>query len=117
MGDPMEKAKSRIRERNLYLWVEEELASMAMSTGRTPNDVRISMFYTPPNFRCRGYTTACVAQLSAELLARGMKLCFLYTDLSNSTSNSIYQRIGYHSVFDIRDIDFDPNAKMERHIR
>ena len=117
MGDPMEKAKSRIRERNLYLWVDEELASMAMSTGRTPNGVRISMFYTPPNFRGRGYTTACVAQLSAELLARGMKLCFLYTDLSNSTSNSIYQRIGYQSVFDIRDIDFDPNAKMERHIR
>ena len=108
MGDPMAMAESKIRERTQYLWVDEEPASMAGWTGGTPNGVRISLVYTPPELRGRGYATACVSRLSAELLARGFKLCFLYTDLSNPTSNSIYQRIGYRPVCDVCDIDFGP---------
>ena len=29
------------------------------------------------------------------------RFCFLFTDLANPTSNSIYQRIGYRAVTDI----------------
>jgi predicted GNAT family acetyltransferase len=34
------------------------------------------------------------------ILDRGRRFCFLFTDLANPTSNSIYQQIGYRPVAD-----------------
>ena len=56
--------------------------------------------YTPPEFRRRGYATACVAALNQQQLDAGRQFCALYTDLANPTSNSIYQKIGYVPVTD-----------------
>jgi len=39
-----------------------------------------------------------VADLSQWLLGQGYRSCFLYTDLSNPTSNHIYEAIGYRQV-------------------
>jgi hypothetical protein len=36
------------------------------------------------------------------LLDSGRKFCFLYTDVTNPTSNHIYQEIGYRPVADLR---------------
>lgn len=52
------------------------------------------------NICIKQYATECVAKLSKLLLKEGNKYCFLFTDLSNPTSNSIYQKIGYHPVID-----------------
>jgi predicted GNAT family acetyltransferase len=48
-----------------------------------------------------------VAELSARLLREGRAFCFLYTDLSNPTSNRIYERIGYSRVCESGEIVFD----------
>jgi GNAT superfamily N-acetyltransferase len=68
--------------------------------GRTPNGIRVGPVYTPPDLRGRGYASAVTAALTQRLLDSGRRFCFLYTDLANPTSNSIYQRIGYHAVAD-----------------
>jgi len=44
--------------------------------------------------------SALVAAVSQISLDSGKKFCILYTDLSNPTSNSIYQKIGYKPVCD-----------------
>jgi predicted GNAT family acetyltransferase len=80
---------------------------MAAWIGSPPNGVRITLVYTPPSFRGRGYASACVAALSASLLASGRKFCFLFTDLANPTSNSIYQKLGYRPVCDMREYCFE----------
>ena len=67
----------------------------------------IGMVYTPPYFRGKGYASACVAKLSQVALNRGFSKCVLYTDLTNPTSNSIYQRIGYKPVCDSVEIKFE----------
>ena len=74
--------------------------SMAGFGGRTPNGVRIGPVYTPPELRGRGYASALTAALTQRLLDGGLRFCFLFTDLANPTSNSIYQRIGYEPVSD-----------------
>ena len=76
--------------------------------GITPNGIRINTVYTPPEYRQNGYATACVAAISQKLLDRGYKYCFLYTDLSNPTSNSIYRKIGYKLMCDITNYSFLP---------
>ena len=73
---------------------------MAAWSGKTPNGVRVNLVYTPPSLRSRGYATTCVGALTRRLLEQGNRFCFLFTDLANPTSNSIYQQLGYRPVSD-----------------
>jgi predicted GNAT family acetyltransferase len=91
-----------------YLWEDGEPVSLVGCGGRTPNGIRIGPVYTPPSLRCRGYASACVAAVSQLLLDEGRTYCFLFTDLSNPTSNHIYQQIGYQPVIDMDQYAFEP---------
>lgn len=84
----------------LVIWDDEGPVSLAGFGGRTPNGIRVGPVYTPPALRARGYASALTAALTQRLLDFGRRFCFLYTDLANPTSNSIYQRIGYRAVGD-----------------
>ncbi|HEV7679800.1 MAG TPA: GNAT family N-acetyltransferase [Candidatus Dormibacteraeota bacterium] len=66
--------------------------------GMTPTGVRIGPVYTPVAFRRHGYGTALTAALTRDLLARGRRSVFLFTDAANPTSNSIDGAIGYRRV-------------------
>jgi predicted GNAT family acetyltransferase len=97
-------AEERITRGELFLWDDHGIpCSMAAWSGSTPNGVRIGYVYTPPRLRGRGYASACVAQASQRALDLGFRFCFLFTDLNNPTSNSIYQQIGYERVSDVVD--------------
>ena len=71
---------------------------MAKKTRPTRNGIAISMVYTPPEFRNRGYATSCVSASSKNLLEDGFKFCTLFTDANNPTSNKIYEEIGFREV-------------------
>ena len=90
----------RIAAGEVYLWCDPEPRTMAASARPTRRAVAVNGVYTPPEWRRRGYATACVAELSGRLLERGFEFCVLYTDLENPTSNAIYTRIGYRPVRD-----------------
>jgi predicted GNAT family acetyltransferase len=91
----------------LVFWEESEPVSLAGFGGRTPNGIRVGPVYTPPEQRRRGYGSALTAALTQQLLDRGRRFCFLFTDLANPTSNNIYQRIGYRPVSDVDQWAFD----------
>jgi RimJ/RimL family protein N-acetyltransferase len=83
----------------LWVWeVDGRVVSMSGYGGPTPNGARIGPVYTPPDLRGHGFATALVAAQTRWLLDHGRRFCFLFTDLSNPTSNSIYERIGYRKV-------------------
>jgi len=85
----------------IVLWLDgDEPVSFSAHGGLTPNGIRIGPVYTPPELRRRGYASALVAEQTRMLLDGGRTFCFLFTDLANPTSNSIYQRIGYEAVSD-----------------
>ncbi len=93
--------------RGIALWERAgRPVSLAGYSGPTPNGIRIGPVYTPPEHRGRRYGSAVTAGVSQLQLDRGRRLCFLYTDLANPTSNAIYMRIGYEPVCDSREISF-----------
>jgi uncharacterized protein len=100
------RARLESETRGLFLWQDQVPVAMAGYSGSTPNGMRVGPVYTPPGFRRRGYGTAATAALSQLLLDRGRRYCFLFTDLSNPTSNSIYQRIGYQPIVDVDEYRF-----------
>jgi predicted GNAT family acetyltransferase len=101
-GDARRSVEARLSdpERALYLWEDGLPVSMAAQDGATPNGIRVNAVYTPPEYRRRGYASACVAALSQHLLDHGYRFCALYADLANPTSNHVYQAIGYEPVCD-----------------
>ena len=92
----------QIAQGGYWLW-QDEGAPVALVgfTGPTPNGMRIAPVYTPPDRRRRGYASALTAAVSQMLLDGGRRYCFLFTDLTNPTSNHIYQEIGYQPVVDV----------------
>lgn len=100
LGTPLEL-------RGTLLWDDGgEPVSLVGYGGATPNSMRIGPVYTPPQFRRRGYASACTAAACQYLLDSGRKFCTLFTDLSNPTSNHIYQAIGFEPVCDVEQYRF-----------
>ncbi|MCE9618965.1 MAG: GNAT family N-acetyltransferase [Planctomycetes bacterium] len=99
-------ARRAVTEGRVFLWIDKEPVAQAGVMGSTPNGSRVGAVYTPHAHRTRGYATALVAALSQHMLDRGSRFCFLFTDLANPVSNSIYPKVGYRPVADYRDIDF-----------
>ena len=91
----------------LFVWEDEgEPRSMAAWTRRTATTVSVNLVYTPPPWRGRGYATACVAALTRDRLADGVRQCLLFTDLDNPIANAVYARIGYRPCLDFRELRF-----------
>ena len=92
--------------RAAYLWDDGGPVSLVAYGGPTPHGNRIGPVYTPPERRGKGYASACTAAVSQMLLDQGRRFCVLFTDLSNPTSNAIYQNIGYQPVCDVDIYEF-----------
>lgn len=95
--DPVVLVDGWIEAGQLWFWEDRQAVAMAAGRGPVEGVFRIGPVYTPPEFRGRGYGTACTYDLSRRILEQGGRPC-LYTDLGNPTSNSIYRRIGYRAI-------------------
>lgn len=94
-------AEKAIQNKLAYIWlVNGEPVSMAHVGRLTQNGISVSGVFTPNHLRRNGYASALVAHLSQKMLESGKKFCVLYTDLTNPTSNKIYQNVGYQEVSD-----------------
>lgn len=94
----------------VWLWeVRGEPVAIAASRPAVHGVYRISMVYTPPERRRRGYAAAAVAELSQHLRDIGAREVILFTDAANPTSNGVYERIGYRRLADGETWIFTPS--------
>ncbi|MEU0621784.1 GNAT family N-acetyltransferase [Streptomyces rubiginosohelvolus] len=86
---------------SLTLWESGRTpVALAGRTRMLAGTVRVTLVFTPPEFRGRGYGAAVTAESSRAALAEGAAEVLLFTDLANPTSNGVYLRIGYEPVAD-----------------
>ncbi|MFJ9109866.1 GNAT family N-acetyltransferase [Streptomyces sp. NPDC102283] len=62
--------------------------------------VRVTLVYTPPELRGRGYAAAVTHEAGRAAREAGAAEVVLFADLANPTSNGVYLRIGYEPVAD-----------------
>ncbi len=87
-----------IAPRLMYLWKTPEPVAMAAWVAPTPNGASINFVYTPPEYRGQGYGKAVSAALGQQMLASGLRYCFILTDIHDVRSNAVYQAIGASTV-------------------
>ncbi|GAA2764773.1 GNAT family N-acetyltransferase [Streptomyces paradoxus] len=108
-----EWADARIDSGGITFWEAPDGTPVAMAgtSPRVAGQVRVTTVYTPPHLRGRGYAGAATAEVSRAALAAGADEVLLFTDLSNPTSNGLYQRIGYRPVADFEVYDFTTESE------
>lgn len=102
-------AREAIAGGTMTLWTVPSSGEVVSMAGRRPaaaGVARIGPVYTPPQMRRRGFGAAATAVATQAALDAGAESVVLFTDLSNLTSNSIYQAIGYRPVSDRRVVRF-----------
>ncbi len=99
-----------IADQRIYFWEDPEPVSVLGHAVAVGDVSRIGPVYTPPAHRGRGYASVAVATLSQRLLDGGASRCMLLTDLSNPTSNKIYEAIGYRRFADWEEHRFLPHS-------
>lgn len=103
--DPVPQVQRRLALGDFVIWEHEgapvSMAAVSLAVGGV---CRIGPVYTPPSCRRRGFGSAVTAFASQSDRAERM---VLFTDLSNPTSNAIYQAIGYEPVADYASVRFE----------
>lgn len=97
---PQRTSFQRIVSETLFWLVDDEPVSMAAIVRRTRHAGAISLVYTPPQLRNRGYAGAVVAAVVERIYAERRTIACLYTDLKNPISNRCYAKIGFRPVCD-----------------
>ncbi|MBX6386889.1 MAG: GNAT family N-acetyltransferase [Microbispora sp.] len=106
-ADPTPVVAARVNREELLWWEDEgRPVSLAGVSAPIAGMSRIGPVYTPPELRGRGYGSAVTHAASRKALDDGATEVLLFTDLSNPTSNSIYQRLGYRPITDYATIHF-----------
>jgi predicted GNAT family acetyltransferase len=100
-------ARRRIASDQMWLWeLDGEPVSLAGLNPPAVGVSRVGPVYTPPECRRHGYGAGVTALASKSAVNAGATHVVLYTDLSNPTSNSVYQQIGYEPHHDAEERDF-----------
>ncbi|WP_274910647.1 GNAT family N-acetyltransferase [Streptomyces sp. WZ-12] len=101
-------AGSRFADKHFTFWEAPDgtPVSMAGSTSMVGGMVRVDPVYTPAHLRGLGYAGAVTVEASGAALAAGATDVVLFTNPANSTSNALYQRLGYVPVADFTGYDF-----------
>src|SRR3954468_7746117 len=102
---------ARIDDELIWLWDHDGPVSMAGYTVPIAAVSRIGHVYTPAERRGLGYGAACTAGISQVAFDHGADRCYLYTQLSNPTSNAIYRRLGYEAVGEHLRYVFSPRER------
>ncbi|MFE7517568.1 GNAT family N-acetyltransferase [Streptomyces sp. NPDC057540] len=98
----------RISEERLWLWEAPDgrPVSMAAVSRTIEGQARVHLVHTPPAERRRGYAAGVTEAVSRAARDAGAAQVLLFTDLSNPTSNALYQRLGYRPVTDHLSVTF-----------
>ena len=71
------------------------IVSTAMATAETSTAAMIGGVFTPEPWRNRGYASAAMTHLCAELIAEGKQPCLFY---DNPAAATIYRRLGFEDI-------------------
>lgn len=108
--DPPAQVEDREQYGGLVVWTDPNGTPVSFAGLSRPvaRMVRIGPVYTPPAHRGRGYAAGVTVAAGRRARQLGAEQVVLFTDLTNPTSNALYQRLGFRPVGDRLVFRFEP---------
>ncbi|WP_077193170.1 GNAT family N-acetyltransferase [Streptomyces lydicus] len=109
-------AATRFADKRYTFWETPDGTPVSIA-GRNPmvgGQIQVDIVYTPAHLRGCGYAGGVTAEVSRAALAAGARDVVLFANLSNPTSNALYQRLGYRTLTDWAAYDFSCAAPEAR---
>lgn len=100
-----EKNRNRINSFYLYEDPSGKVCAMAAITRVLTLGCCVSLVYTDPSERGKGYCAALMHLLAKQQLAQGAQYLGLFVDRANPISNHTYKKVGYEIIED--SIEYD----------
>ena len=99
LTDTVEKSKiiNKIKEYRI-IRKDNRIVSFCGKSPESSSSTRISMVYTRPEYRGKGYARKIVNYLKNEIINEG-KIATLNVDQANPISNHLYSSLGFKKVF------------------
>jgi uncharacterized protein len=98
-GNSAETIRHKIATRTGRIYYIEneagEIVSVAQSTAENSQSAMVVGVATLPEYRNRGYVSACMIRLCQAILAEGKTLCLFY---DNPDAGRIYHRLGFQTI-------------------
>ena len=89
---------ARIARREMFLWIVDGGPVACAGFAPTTPAGDAGRVFTLEEERGKGYASACVAALSAQLLEHRWRYCLIFADRANAITNRIYPRLGYREI-------------------
>jgi predicted GNAT family acetyltransferase len=104
LDDSVQESEETVRRfvemKQAFVWETSKApAAMAAFGGITPLAARVSLVYTAPLYRNRGYAKTLVHRLTHRLLET-KKAVVLFADTANRTSIGLYENLGYEKILE-----------------
>ena len=90
-----------ISRKQLFLWKDPQPRAMAAWVRPTPHGASINFVFVPPAQRGKGLGKAVAATMAQQMLASGLRYCFILTDAGDLRNNRLYQSIGARTVAEL----------------
>lgn len=96
--------QDRIERKLTWFWQDPQGDPVAIASRNVTvaGVSRVGPVYTPPEHRRNGYAAGVTAACSQHALDTDADQVILFTDVSNPTSNGVYQRLGYRPLVEDR---------------
>lgn len=109
LGGDRASVNTQLEQGRFFVWETDRPVSLAARGRKVGGGAVVNAVYTPPGLRGKGYASGVVAAVTRSILQDGLDYAYLFTDLDNPTSNSIYQKIGYEPIGDSTLWQFSPS--------
>ncbi|MBN1936305.1 MAG: GNAT family N-acetyltransferase [Anaerolineae bacterium] len=98
------------RNRIWVTLVDDQIVSAALTNVEAASMAMVGGVFTPESLRNRGYASAAMAALCADLVADGLQPCLFY---DNPAAGKIYRRLGFEDIGPWRYVQMRRRTKRE----
>ncbi len=99
MGNTLERLKYKLKTKTgRAYYIENEkgsIVSVAQTTAENSRSAMVVGVATSEEYRCRGYMSACLSRLCADVISEGKTLCLFY---DNPKAGAVYHRLGFQTI-------------------
>lgn len=90
------RIKSEIETEDVFIYEDENHVpvSSASAVRKLTKGIVVGRVYTPREYRCKGFSTACIDNFTRHYLNK-VEYCTLFVEKNNPFSNSVYRKVGY----------------------